>query len=466
MHPLPTALPLLATALLATTTHAATGILLVAGPKSHGPGEHDHPAGCQLLARHLASAGLDLAPAVSTGWPKDPAQLAAAATLVIYGDGNQAHPAKDHLDALQQHYTAGKGLVVLHWALEPSDPAMAGLLTEALGGRFETDWSVNPIWTLRDPLFAEHAVTRGVGSFAVEDECYFHLRLREGVVPVLRGLPPVGVLGADGPYSGNRHVRAALAAKEPQVLAWAVENGNGSRGFGFSGGHFHRNWSQPELLRLVLNGIVWTAGVEVPAGGVAGEVAAGPANPTIDVAIARGDLEDVKRHVAADAARLHRGGGANSRPPLAQAILRNQTEIALYLLGAGADPNVVGAAQRAPLHLAVERNNPALVRALLKAGAKPNAGDQDGWTPLHHAAAKNQLETTRALLDGGADPMTLSALGGTPLHEAAASGGPAVIRLLLEHKVDPKLKSKEGVTALDVARQFKNQPAIELLEGR
>jgi ankyrin repeat protein len=62
--------------------------------------------------------------------------------------------------------------------------------------------------------------------------------------------------------------------------------------------------------------------------------------------------------------------------------------------------------------------------------------------------------------------MTLSELGGTPLHEAAASGGAELIRLLLDHKVDPDLKSKQGVTALDLAKQYKNQPAIDALSGR
>jgi len=59
--------------------------------------------------------------------------------------------------------------------------------------------------------------------------------------------------------------------------------------------------------------------------------------------------------------------------------------------------------------------------------------------------------------------MTLSELGGTPLHEAAASGGAEIIRLLLAHKVNPAVVSKQGVTALDIAKQYKNQPAIDEL---
>ena len=59
--------------------------------------------------------------------------------------------------------------------------------------------------------------------------------------------------------------------------------------------------------------------------------------------------------------------------------------------------------------------------------------------------------------------MTLSKLGGTPLHEAATGGSAELIELLLNYKVDPSIKSKQGVTALDLAKEYKNQPAIDAL---
>jgi hypothetical protein len=441
-------------------------VLLIAGPKSHAPGQHEHPAGCELLARHLNASGLGITAEVSPGWPADAGKAAAADTLVIYSDGQDSHAAKGHVAELRRRHSAGKGLVVLHYALEPTDAEMAEFLDEAIGGHFQVNWSVNPVWNMKDPLLAEHPVTCGVRPFQIEEEFYYHIRFREGVIPLMRALPPASSLGADGPRSGNPEIRKQIADQVPQTLAWAVENPGRARGFGFTGGHFHHHWGNDDFRKLVLNAIAWTAGIEVPEKGVTGVVAATPVYQTIDEAIAKDDINDVKLHLSQNPASLHKGGRDNSRPPLEQAILRNKTAIAVLLLESGADPNSENASQRSPLHLAIDRNNQDVLLALLKAGAKPNTPDKAGWTPLHHAAAKNQLANARALLAGGADAMALSELGGSPLHEAAASGGKEIIRLLLDHKADPQLKSKQGVTALDLAKEYKNQAAIEVLESR
>ena len=66
--------------------------------------------------------------------------------------------------------------------------------------------------------------------------------------------------------------------------------------------------------------------------------------------------------------------------------------------------------------------------------------------------------------EGGARAGALSERGGTPLHEAAASGSAEMVQLFLTAGVDPKVVSKLGVTALDIAREFKNEAAIGLLQ--
>ncbi|NBQ02478.1 MAG: hypothetical protein EBU27_04505, partial [Opitutae bacterium] len=69
---------------------------------------------------------------------------------------------------------------------------------------------------------------------------------------------------------------AVLRRKEAQHVAWAYQRGkdyNEGRGFGFTGGHNHVNWGSDNFRKLVLNGIAWTAKVEIPNSGVnAGKV--------------------------------------------------------------------------------------------------------------------------------------------------------------------------------------------------
>lgn len=438
-------------------------VLFIAGPPSHGAGAHEHEAGSVLMAQHLGSSGLGVTTEVIVGWPKDEAKVAAADAIVLYSDGLKDHVASGKHEALLARVEAGKGHVVIHFAVEPGEPKLAAALQAAIGGHFEVDWSVNPMWDMKEPIFADHPITRGVSPFEVRDEFYYHMRFREeGVTPILQAHPPASTLGAeDGPRSGNPTVRAALENKEPQTLAWAVENPNGSRGFGFTGGHYHALWMNDDYRMLVVNAIAWAAGIEVPEGGVPGTVASDPVHANIDIAIARADLDDVKRHLTANPDLLNKG---DKRPPLPHAILRNDSAIALHLIAAGADVDLADNAGRTPLHLAVERNNPELCTALLKAKANPRMRDRTGWTPLHHAAARDRLEVARALLEGGADLTTLSEGGGTPLHEAAASGGAEIIQLFLDRGVDRSVRSKTDVTALDIAKEFKNEAAIGLLE--
>ena len=97
--------------------------------------------------------------------------------------------------------------------------------------------------------------------FKIRDEWYYNIRFtptRKGVTPILTATPPDSTRGTP-------------AAKEhpgrPEFLAWAFDRPDGGRSFGFTGGHFHRNWGDESFRRLVVNAILWTAKVEVPPGG-------------------------------------------------------------------------------------------------------------------------------------------------------------------------------------------------------
>ena len=248
-------------------------ILFLAGEPSHGYGAHDHWAGCNILSKSLNDAGLRIeAKVYRYGWPKDARILDGVDCVVMYGDGGGGHMVNAHLAEMDALAKAGVGVVCLHYAVEaPKGPAGDKLL-EWIGGYFEMDWSVNPHWTAKFSRLPEHPIARGVEPFEINDEWYYHMRFREGmrgVTPILTDLPPAETLSrGDGSHSGNPHVRAAIARREPQHVAWAVERDDGGRGFGFTGGHVHWNWANQDFRKLVLNAIAWCAKVDVPRAGI------------------------------------------------------------------------------------------------------------------------------------------------------------------------------------------------------
>ncbi|MEY5026450.1 MAG: hypothetical protein RLZZ244_1978, partial [Verrucomicrobiota bacterium] len=56
-------------------------------------------------------------------------------------------------------------------------------------------------------------------------------------------------------------------AGRDEVIGWAYERPGGGRSFGFTGCDLHRNWGVEGQRRLVLNGVLWTAGLLPEAGG-------------------------------------------------------------------------------------------------------------------------------------------------------------------------------------------------------
>ena len=257
-------------------------LLLLAGQPSHGPGEHEHNAGVLLLKKCLDASGLPVETTtyLNAEWPT-PEVLAKADTILFYADGGGGHPllSGEHLADVEKAMKRGAGFVCLHYGVEfPADKGGPQALAW-MGGFFEADWSVNPHWTADFKELPKHAISRGVKPFSSNDEWYFHMRFagadKGRLTPVLTAVAPESTMARkDGPHEGNPAVREEVAAKKPQTTAWAFERTGGGRGFGFTGGHYHKGWGQDDQRKLVLNAIVWTAKGDVPADGVASTVSA------------------------------------------------------------------------------------------------------------------------------------------------------------------------------------------------
>jgi len=256
------------------TAAEKTKIVFVAGKPSHAPGDHEHRAGSMLLAKALNENMPNEVEAVVTwyGWPENNSIFEGASTVVFYADGGGGHPLNANLEFFQGLMDKGVGLVCIHYAVETTKGECGDKFLQWLGGYFETDWSVNPHWDANYEKLPQHPITRGVSPFGLNDEWYYHMRFAEGmkgVTPILTDLPPDSTLSRpDGLHSGNLHVREAIAKGEPQHMAWAYDRPGGGRSFGFTGAHFHRSWQNDDFRTIVLNAIVWSAGLDVPEGGV------------------------------------------------------------------------------------------------------------------------------------------------------------------------------------------------------
>jgi type 1 glutamine amidotransferase len=263
-------------------------VLMFAG--KHGRGAHEHNAGALLLKKCLDESGLPVKTIVfHNGEWATPEQLAAADTVLIYCDGGENHLLLegDRLKQLAKEMNRGCGLVCLHYGVEFPKENGGSEMLDWMGGYFEADWSVNPHWKPDYKEFPKHPVSNGLTAFAIQDEWYFHMRFAEEnkgrLTKILTAVAPESTMERpDGPHSGNPTVRKAVADEVPQCTAWAFERKNGGRGFGFTGGHFHKNWGDDNQRKTVLNAILWTAKSAVPEDGVPSKVTAEDLEKNLD----------------------------------------------------------------------------------------------------------------------------------------------------------------------------------------
>ena len=248
-------------------------IVLIAGGTSHGPGEHEHFAGMALLMNMLKQTPGVFPVLVRDGWPKNEKVFEGARAVALYADGGGGNPfvRDDHLGKIEALANKGVGIGCIHYAVEVPKEHGGPEFLRWIGGYFEAWWSVNPCWTADFKELPKHPITRGVKPFQIMDEWYYHMRFApdmKGVTPILSAIPTKDSLARpDGPHENNPTVRDEVTRGLLQHLCWAFERPDGARGFGFTGGHFHKNWGDENYRRVVTNALLWIAKVEVPKDG-------------------------------------------------------------------------------------------------------------------------------------------------------------------------------------------------------
>lgn len=124
---------------------------------------------------------------------------------------------------------------------------------------------------------------------------------------------------------------------------------------------------------------------------------------TFHEAVVAGNSQKVQQEIAADK-HLANAFSPDGFSPLSLAAFFGQTEIARYLLAQGADPNL--AAKNASgvnaLHSAVAREDYDLCVLFIEAGADVNAVQMQNVSALHSATHRGNLPLVKLLIENGA----------------------------------------------------------------
>lgn len=258
---------------------AAAKIVLVAGRASHGPGDHEYFAGLALLMKMLQQTPGAAPVMVRDGWPKNEKVFQDARSIVFFCDGGGGHPllAPGRMGLLQKEIDKGAGFVALHYGVNFPKQASDRILPW-LGGHIQGGYSASLAkkWTADFKSLPDHPATRGLKPFTLLDEWYYCVRFvpdMKGVVPLLKAVPPENTRDSE---------EAKKYPGREEITAWAYEREGGGRSFGFTGGHLHKNWGDASVRRLVVNGILWTAKIEVPPGGAPVELDPADLNRHLD----------------------------------------------------------------------------------------------------------------------------------------------------------------------------------------
>lgn len=206
-------------------------IVLVAGPKDHGPGEHDYPA-WQKAWSELLAAGEKVSIATAWEWPsKEEFQNADVMVFYQHGDWNERRAAD--IDAFLDR---GGGLVYIHWAVDGQKFGREFGERIGLAALGAVGFRHGEL-TLEFNRGIKHPVTRNFERLALTDETYWKMV---------------------GPLAANRILATAIEEGKPTPQLWSVEPRKG-RVFVSIPGHYSWTFDDPLFRVLLLRAIAWTA---------------------------------------------------------------------------------------------------------------------------------------------------------------------------------------------------------------
>ncbi len=231
-------------------------VFIRSGPKSHGPGAHDHPSFLRDWVPLLNERG-----AKASGGDEFPtkAQLDATDVLVIHRDGGGDFKPEER--ALMDEYTKrGGGIVVIHAGSVANTPEGTDYYKQLIGGSWRkgvTKWLEGPMnlyFTDR-----ENPITKDCSNFEMDDEIYYDMDLSPDIrilaaayTPKPLGRNEKATQRAEQLTGGGKKV--SVYDIQPQM--WMYEKGS-YRAFVSIPGHNYSNFSRPNFRAILLRGIAW-----------------------------------------------------------------------------------------------------------------------------------------------------------------------------------------------------------------
>ena len=157
----------------------------------------------------------------------------------------------------------------------------------------------------------------------------------------------------------------------------------------------------------------------------------------------QGDLDNIKVILQKDK-KLINSADETGYTPLHWALIRQNWDLAKFLISMGADVNTRGADGGSPMHCAANHENTEIIELLIKEGAQKDLKNLWGNTPLCLASQRGCAKTVQILISNGADISAKSNEGWTPMHYAYRCGHKEVQKILVHAGASDTIKDQFG----------------------
>jgi hypothetical protein len=185
-------------------------------------------------------------------------------------------------------------------------------------------------------------------------------------------------------------------------------------------------------------------------------------------AAARGDLETLKRLVAAGASLESKNAAGET--PLLLAVRNDHLATATFLIDSGSNINAQADNKDSPWLLAGALGRTEILRHMIPKGPDFSLRNRFGGNALIPACERAHVDTVKLLLTTRIDVNHVNNLGWTCLLEIVILGdGGArhteVAKLVLAAGADPNIADKDGVSPLAHARRKRQTEIARLIEA-